>query len=134
MISLSNRRISDTLILQINAAFTIKYDAFDAKGKVGFLNTSKVKEADVTFLISVKVVNQVIYDHSLVNFQPVDGVDPKNFTEVYGDSFISGTATPPEDFQLSTYLGRSLLVVMLTNLAYRLSRGWYLYCCHICQS
>lgn len=80
-------------VLQINAAFTIKYDAFDAKGKVSFLITSKVKEADVTFLISVKFVNQVIYDHSLVRFQPVDGVDPKNFTKIYGDSFISVTET-----------------------------------------
>ncbi|KAI1183992.1 hypothetical protein F5B17DRAFT_102470 [Nemania serpens] len=76
--------------MNVNAAFSIKYDAFDAKGKVGFLNTSKVKEADVTFLISVKVVNQVIYDHSLVHFQPVEGVDAKNFTEIYGDSFVSG--------------------------------------------
>ncbi|KAJ2993956.1 hypothetical protein NUW58_g1683 [Xylaria curta] len=76
--------------MNINAAFAIKYDAFDAKGKVGFLNTSKVKEADVTFLISVKVVNQVIYDHSLIHFNPIDGVEPKNFTEVYGDSFVSG--------------------------------------------
>ncbi|KAK2593761.1 hypothetical protein QQS21_008522 [Conoideocrella luteorostrata] len=76
--------------MNVNAAFAIKYDSFDAKGKVGFLNTSKVKEADVTFLISVKVVNQVIYDHSLLNLQPVEGIDPKNFVEVYGDSFVSG--------------------------------------------
>ncbi|KAH7146774.1 hypothetical protein B0J13DRAFT_621722 [Dactylonectria estremocensis] len=76
--------------MNINAAFSIKYDAFDAKGKVGFLNTSKVKEADVTFLISVKVVNQVIFDHSLIHFQPIDGVGAENFTEVYGDCFVSG--------------------------------------------
>lgn len=77
-------------MVQINAAFSIKYDAFDAVGKVGFLNTSKVKEADVTFLISVKVVNQVIYDHSLIHFQPIDGVGAEDFTEVYGDCFVSG--------------------------------------------
>ncbi|CAG7557900.1 unnamed protein product [Fusarium equiseti] len=76
--------------MNVNAAFSIKYDAFDAKGKVGFLNTSKVKEADVTFLISVKVVNQVIYDHSLINFQPIDGVGTESFTDVYGDCFVSG--------------------------------------------
>ncbi|KAH0037799.1 hypothetical protein KCU78_g1609, partial [Aureobasidium melanogenum] len=76
--------------MNVNAAFSIKYDAFDAKGKVGFLNTSKVKEADVTFLISVKVVNQVIYDHSLIHFQPIDGVGAESFTEIYGDCFVSG--------------------------------------------
>lgn len=84
------RKVNPNHMVQINAAFSIKYDAFDAKGKVGFLNTSKVKEADVTFLISVKVVNQVIYDHSLIHFQPVEGVNAENFTEVYGDSFVSG--------------------------------------------
>ncbi|KAG9495533.1 hypothetical protein J7337_013782 [Fusarium musae] len=76
--------------MNVNAAFSIKYDAFDAKGKVGFLNTSKVKEADATFMISVKVVNQVIYDHSLINFQPIEGISAENFTEVYGDCFVSG--------------------------------------------
>lgn len=44
----------------------------------------------MTFLISVKVVNQVIYDHSLIQFQPIEGVSAENFTEVYGDSFVSG--------------------------------------------
>jgi hypothetical protein len=76
---------------QINAAFAIKYDAFDAKGKIGFLNTSKVKESDVTFLITVKVVNQVIHDHSLTQFQPIEGVEAKDFADVYGDCFVSGT-------------------------------------------
>ena len=45
-------------------------------------------------MISVKVVNQVIYDHDLNKFNPIDGIDPRKFAEVYGDSFISGTAPP----------------------------------------
>lgn len=76
--------------IQINAAFSIKYDTLDAKGKGDFINTSKVKESDVSFMISVKVVNQVIYDHSLTKFEPIPDVKPANFAEVYGDSFISG--------------------------------------------
>ncbi|KAH6880764.1 hypothetical protein B0T10DRAFT_446462 [Thelonectria olida] len=79
-----------TSAMNINAAFAIKYDAFDAKGKGDFINTSKVKESDVSFMISVKVVNQVIYDHDLNKFNPIDGIDPRKFAEVYGDSFISG--------------------------------------------
>lgn len=63
-----------------------------------------MKEADVTFLISVKVVNQVIYDHSLIHFQPVEGVDAKNFTEIYGDSFVSGTAARTGESYLSVPL------------------------------
>lgn len=77
--------------LKISAAFLIKYDNFDAKGKGDFLNTSKVKESDVSFMISVKVVNQVIQDHSLTKFNPISGLKGQNFAEVYGDSFISGS-------------------------------------------
>ncbi|KAK1753658.1 hypothetical protein QBC47DRAFT_430507 [Echria macrotheca] len=79
-----------TSAMNINAAFSIKYDTLDAKGKGDFINTSKVKESDVSFMISVKVVNQVIYDHSLTKFEPIPDVKPANFAEVYGDSFISG--------------------------------------------
>ncbi|CAI7660092.1 unnamed protein product [Penicillium glandicola] len=79
-----------TSAMNISAAFLIKYDSFDAKGKGDFLNTSKVKESDVSFMISVKVVNQVIQDHSLTKFNPINGLKGQNFTEVYGDSFISG--------------------------------------------
>ncbi|OQD87272.1 hypothetical protein PENANT_c006G02155 [Penicillium antarcticum] len=79
-----------TSAMNISAAFLIKYDNFDAKGKGSFLNTSKVKESDVSFMISVKVVNQVIQDHSLTQFNPISGLKGQNFTEVYGDSFISG--------------------------------------------
>ncbi|KAK3380773.1 hypothetical protein B0T24DRAFT_655980 [Lasiosphaeria ovina] len=75
---------------KINAAFAIKYDTFDAKGKGDFINTSKVKESDASFMISVKVVNQVIYDHSLNKFDPIPDVKPEHFASVYGDSFISG--------------------------------------------
>jgi hypothetical protein len=41
-------------------------------------------------MISVKVVNQTIYDHSLLKFNPIPDLKAVNFAEVYGDSFISG--------------------------------------------
>ncbi|CVL12393.1 hypothetical protein FPRO06_04797 [Fusarium proliferatum] len=83
--------------MNINAAFAIKYDAFDAKGKFDFLNTSKVKESDISFLFSVKVVNQVLYDHTLTEIVPIgigedepSALDAQAFTDIYGDCFISG--------------------------------------------
>jgi hypothetical protein len=51
--------------MNINATFSIKYDTFDAEGEGDFIDTSKVKQSDVSFMTSVKLVNQVIYDHSL---------------------------------------------------------------------
>lgn len=75
---------------QINAAFTVKF----AKGSVGagadFLNVSKVKSSDLTYMVSVKVVNQLTVDSSLTKFSTVPGVKPADFPRVYGDSFISG--------------------------------------------
>ncbi|KAF2805525.1 uncharacterized protein BDZ99DRAFT_450125 [Mytilinidion resinicola] len=79
-----------TSAMNINAAFSIKYDTFNATGKGDFINTSKVKESDISFMITVKVVNQVIYDYSLTKFQPISGLKTNNFADVYGDCFISG--------------------------------------------
>jgi hypothetical protein len=44
-------------------------------------------------MVSVKVVNQTIYDHSLNKFQPITHIkdaSQQRLVEVYGDSFISG--------------------------------------------
>jgi hypothetical protein len=44
-------------------------------------------------MVSVKVVNQSIYDHSLTKFQPITNMkdaSQQRLVEVYGDSFISG--------------------------------------------
>ncbi|KAK6200855.1 hypothetical protein LQW54_009438 [Pestalotiopsis sp. IQ-011] len=70
---------------------SIKYDSqIDGTGQGDFLNSDKIKSSTISFLISVKVVNQTITDRKLNKFWPVDGVAPGDFTEVYGDSFISG--------------------------------------------
>lgn len=70
---------------------SIKYDSqIDGTGQGDFLNSDKIKSSTISFLISVKVVNQTITDRKLNKFWPVDGVVPGDFTEVYGDSFISG--------------------------------------------
>ncbi|KAF5656400.1 hypothetical protein FCIRC_13676 [Fusarium circinatum] len=65
--------------------------------KFDFLNTSKVKESDISFLFSVKVVNQVLYDYTLTEIVPIGigddepaALDAQTFTDIYGDSFISG--------------------------------------------
>ncbi|CAI6100906.1 unnamed protein product [Clonostachys chloroleuca] len=57
------------------------------------LDTNKIKDSDVSIMVSVKVVNQTIYDYSLTKFQPVPNMKeawPQHLIEIYGDSFISG--------------------------------------------
>ncbi|CAJ0553062.1 Ff.00g115740.m01.CDS01 [Fusarium sp. VM40] len=70
--------------------------AFDVKGKIDFLNTSKVKESDISFLFSVKVIDQVIYNHSLTQIVPVvtgnDSqtiLDAQAFTDLRADIFFT---------------------------------------------
>jgi hypothetical protein len=63
------------------------------EGNAKFVDTDKIKNSDVSIMISVKVVNQSIYDHQLLKFQPVSGIKDltaQRLIEVYGDSFISG--------------------------------------------
>ncbi|KAK6339138.1 hypothetical protein TWF718_008562 [Orbilia javanica] len=75
--------------MQINAAFNIKYDQLKVNSSGNFVNTNKIKESDVSIMVSVKVVNQVIYNHSLTKFQPITGLKdltPQRLAEIYGDS------------------------------------------------
>lgn len=44
-------------------------------------------------MVSVKVVNQIIYDHSLTKFNSITKFkddSQKRLVDIYGDSFISG--------------------------------------------
>jgi hypothetical protein len=79
--------------MQINGAFNIKNDQLSVGVSGTFINTNKIKDSDVTIMVSVKVVNQTIYDHSLVQFQPIPNikdVSSQRLVEIYGDCFISG--------------------------------------------
>ncbi|CAH0027026.1 unnamed protein product [Clonostachys rhizophaga] len=79
--------------MKINGAFNIKYDQLTVDGSGNFVNTNKIKDSDVSIMVSVKVVNQTIYDYSLTKFQPVPNMkeaSPQRLIEIYGDSFISG--------------------------------------------
>jgi hypothetical protein len=85
--------LTDVFASQITAAFKIKYDQLKVDGSGNFININKVKESDLSIMVSVKVVNQIVYDHTLTKFQPVSNIkeaSPQRLVEVYGDSFISG--------------------------------------------
>ncbi|KAI1326392.1 hypothetical protein F5Y16DRAFT_421858 [Xylariaceae sp. FL0255] len=78
---------------------TIKYDSkIDGQGSGDFVNADKLKESTVSFLISVSVVNQTITDEQLIKFCPIDELGAGDFTEVYGDSFVSAN----EDWTFET--------------------------------
>ncbi|KAF4334947.1 hypothetical protein FBEOM_11204 [Fusarium beomiforme] len=84
-------KVSDVFdTLNINAAFTIKFGKGNVEGGADFLNVSKIKNADLTFMVSCKVINQITMDQTLTRFSPIQGLKPADFPRVYGDSFISG--------------------------------------------
>ncbi|KAJ4214942.1 hypothetical protein NW759_009966 [Fusarium solani] len=76
--------------LDINATFTVKFGKGSVEGSGDFLNVSKIKNADLTYMVSCKVINQITTDQSLTKFSPIQGLKAADFPRVYGDSFISG--------------------------------------------
>lgn len=87
----SFRHCQQLIESQINGAFAVKYDNLNVKGEGDFLNSDAIKESDISYMISVKVVNLIFSDRSLTKFSPISNLPkPSDFTSVYGDSFISG--------------------------------------------
>lgn len=84
-------KVSSTeCVVQISAAFSVKYDTINAKGKGDVVNSEQIKDSDLSLMLSVKVVNQVITDHSLTKVSQFPGLKQGTFADIYGDCFISG--------------------------------------------
>ena len=49
-----------------------------------------IEVSDLNFFITVKVVNQTINLKDVLKFQPIKELEPAKFTDVFGDTFISG--------------------------------------------
>ncbi|GMG09627.1 unnamed protein product [Aspergillus oryzae] len=61
--------------------------------EAAYLDSSKVKESDINYFVQVKVVNQQLIADDATKFNVIPNIpvtDDKRFTEVYGDSYISG--------------------------------------------
>jgi hypothetical protein len=76
--------------LSISASASIKYGTVKGSGSASFVNENKVSQSDLNYIITVKVTNAVHTYPDAMKFNPMDDLDPKDFTEVYGDCFISG--------------------------------------------
>jgi hypothetical protein len=59
-------------------------------GKAAFLDSTDIKNADIKYLVHVKVTNQRLVADNITEFAPIDHIEPGEFTEIYGDCFISG--------------------------------------------
>ncbi|MCJ1288836.1 hypothetical protein MMC34_000366 [Xylographa carneopallida] len=76
--------------LNLSASASIKYGTVKGSGSASFVNENKVSQSDVSYIITVKVTNETstIADHMM--FNPLENMDPRHFTDFFGDCFISG--------------------------------------------
>ncbi|KAF3008205.1 hypothetical protein E8E14_008744 [Neopestalotiopsis sp. 37M] len=66
------------------------------KGAGSFIDSNKFKESDLSFHLQVKVINQVLEGEEVTEFNPIKDLPAGEFTDVFGDSFISGFVTGGE--------------------------------------
>ena len=76
--------------LQISASASTKYGTVKSSGSTAFVNENKVSQSDVNYIITAMVKNAMTIIPNDITFLPLEGMDLRDFTEVFGDSFISG--------------------------------------------
>ncbi|KAI0142772.1 hypothetical protein GGR57DRAFT_377714 [Xylariaceae sp. FL1272] len=76
--------------MNISGSLEIKYSSVGGKGAGSFIDSNKFKESDLAFHLQVKVINQVLEAEDVTEFNPIKDLNSNEFTDVFGDSFISG--------------------------------------------
>ncbi|KAI0151373.1 hypothetical protein BJ166DRAFT_535843 [Pestalotiopsis sp. NC0098] len=89
--------------MNISGSLEIKYGGVGGKGAGAFIDSNKFKESDLAFHLQVKVVNQVLEGDEITEFNPIKDLPSNQFTDVFGDSFISGFITGGEFNALVCY-------------------------------
>ena len=83
--------VSDIMdALNISTAMSIKYGTIHGNGNASFVNETKVLDSDLNYVVSVIVNNDARASSNDMQFNEIDKLPFERFTEVYGDSFISG--------------------------------------------
>lgn len=78
--------------MNISGSLAIKIDAIGGGGAAEghFIDSNKFKDSDINYHIHVKVTNQKLIADDITQFNPIRNVQPTQFTQTYGDSFVSG--------------------------------------------
>jgi hypothetical protein len=76
--------------LNISTSMSIKYGTIHGNGNASFVNETKVLDSELNYVVSVIVNNDAQSPVEDMEFQDIPGLPLDRFTEVYGDSFISG--------------------------------------------
>ncbi|KAF2197042.1 hypothetical protein GQ43DRAFT_475787 [Delitschia confertaspora ATCC 74209] len=83
--------VSDIMdALNISTSMSIKYGTIHGNGNASFVNENKVLDSELNYVVSVIVNNDAQAEIEDMQFQDIPNLPLNRFTEVYGDSFISG--------------------------------------------
>ncbi|KAF3937188.1 hypothetical protein ABW19_dt0203070 [Dactylella cylindrospora] len=77
--------------MNISGAKSIKRGRIEGMGGDFFIDIDKFKAADLNFYIRIRVTNQCINVRDALKFNPEWIIVEQEFTECFGDTFISGT-------------------------------------------
>ena len=76
--------------LNISSSASIKYGTIKGAGSASIVNEKKVNQSDLNYIVTVKVTNETSPVADKMTFNPINELDNKRFTDVFGDCFISG--------------------------------------------
>jgi hypothetical protein len=76
--------------LNISTSMSIKYGTIHGNGNASFVNENKVLDSELNYIVSVIVNNDALAATEDMEFLDIPNLPLDRFTEVYGDSFISG--------------------------------------------
>ncbi|KXG46650.1 uncharacterized protein PGRI_055060 [Penicillium griseofulvum] len=82
-----------TEAMNVSGHLEIKWNGVGVSGSGSYIDSSKVKDSDISYFVQVKVINQQLIAEDLTRFNAIANVSPTDrsrFTEIYGDSFVSG--------------------------------------------
>jgi hypothetical protein len=83
--------VSDIMdALNISTSMSIKYGTIHGNGNSSFVNENKVLDSELNYVVSVIVNNDALAATEEMEFLDIPDLPLDRFTEVYGDSFISG--------------------------------------------
>ncbi|EMD85057.1 hypothetical protein COCC4DRAFT_31650 [Bipolaris maydis ATCC 48331] len=94
IVSYSSRfvdKLSDVIdVMNVSASLSIKTGTIGGAVSGTYIDSDKFKTSDLNFFIQVKVTNQTHMARDYTQFQKLKNFPITRFTEIYGDSFISG--------------------------------------------
>ncbi|KAF5688936.1 hypothetical protein FGLOB1_14701, partial [Fusarium globosum] len=82
-------------MMDISHAATMTTGIMDVHGHMNVLNDTKIDDADISLMVSVRVMSKITSLKGSARFLPIDGMvaGSPRFNETFGDSYISGFIT-----------------------------------------